>query len=514
MSAPDRIDRFTVTRAADGRWLEGVDDAGTTFELLPIPDPDRASWEWLRAAAADAAVPEALVAGPSGTFGVRRSFSNDFGALRGPHAPSVVAAIAVRLVDPVRRAAPVLPPGAPSDDDLRIDDQGHPILAPNRLARGGDEAAALRALASVLHRLAVGEAPPGARLAPPPPALAGALDDLGATDPARREAAVAALHALAGPLPDLRRLVRTPPGRVPTAARTDARAAPGAGGPSLAVRTTAGPGGAPARGRRDDGDRVFAVVPASRLDAAARSALAADLGVPASVIDDLASTGGPIPVAPGGSREAITALARAHPAGPSVVGPGGFGLLALGAGVLAVAGALAVVGVGLAFAWWVAGAVTLAAAGVTALAGAASVGAGAARRSAHADARRAAAAVSAARSLLEDPTFGPARAAIVRARGALARADLPDPAERDVRASLDALDEHLDANPDADGARAILDAAERLTAELEGSEALPADVARSAAEAGVRAARAAADARAATDALGRARSRAARREPT
>jgi len=367
----------------------------------------------------------------------------------------VVAAIGARLLPVLLEAGPATR-GALHDAEIRLDAAGAPVLAPlgdspadalaPELAGGAEPSgeSALYGLGRILHRLATGRPPrenPGRPGFPPPsaikPDLPPALDRAIATlldpDPTVRPTALADLHDVAGPIPDLRRLLATPGGALE---RPRSRV-----GEVKLTATTDAPRG----GRADAPDvRHLLVVPGDRaraLSPSEQSGLAGRLGVPLAAIRARSRDGAPIPVEAGLRASEARQAATREDLPVQVVPPAGLGLpmlalLSAGAGLATGVVALAV-----------ALASTLLAVGL----GAAAVGLlaltllplvlWARRRARHGDAARSHAELLADRAALQaHPTAGPLHRRLTEVRRRLAAADLPAPAEHDLRQALSELE--------------------------------------------------------------------------
>jgi len=389
--------------------------------------------------------------------------------------------------------------GGLRDQDVVLDEQGQPRVSPPTGRRQGldpqdprvapevgagapvDQEAVLWGLGVILYRLATGQSPRLPLDGGPPPRASTLRADLPAPldealarlldpTPGSRHTARPLLHQLAGPLPDLRRLVPHAPTRTSTPSANEP--APRRSRVGEVKVTTAGgdvAGGrtvqAPARG--------MLVLPAAVATPADVSAAAGSLGVPLSAVKELVDLGTDVPVHGGlrGAALSDTAASSPLPLQPSTLpGPalpvlagaaalvgGGVVVLGLAMLVASVLAALAVAAVG--------GAILLAAlvpvflwiARFTAWRGTASTWKQLQRQ----------------RELnLTHPLVGGARSRLAALRQHLSQADhLPAAADADVRASLADLEQDLDAlatrhdhlsDQDGDAARTLRDEVARV----------------------------------------------------
>lgn len=492
------IGGWTLTNALDEKrrlWL-AQDSAGEQAALL-IAEADQAArlaaWVHASGEAGDPSLPAPYPADDAKSAWVLPNLEQRLPQeLAGPEAPAIVAAIGAALFGPLLATGHLMKEGF-QPDLLAFDvggalrllplDPGErsPVAVAPELRDGGSPTrnSALYGLGAWLYRLATGRPPvenPGRPGPPPPPstlrpdlppALDTAIVALMSWDPVAREEALALLHDVAGPLPDLRRLL---PRRTPsTAAATPAP-----------IRYTTTPASRPQQARVDAPAGVLQAIDpaeAAALTPAQRSEVAGRLGLPMSEVQRLIGAGGDIPVAAGLPRDRTQAEAEAHALpgrllqAPSVTRP--VAALALGAGGLATAGIGAVVtaltlGLGL----------PLLGLGLIGVVGAAWLAAGWWRdRAAYAQTsetwaqtqRRSAQA-------LAHPLVGTARARLVRLRRAVAEDHLPAVAASDVRSGLNEVDTDLDvlarafdSATETDRARleADRDAIESALAELE-----------------------------------------------
>ncbi|MFK7931622.1 MAG: hypothetical protein AB8H79_25815 [Myxococcota bacterium] len=371
-------------------------------------------------------------------------------ALQGPEAASVVAAIGARLGAALRDSPKGLIEHF-SAENLSFDESGTLFLVPSthtlppqadplrapEWAKGApsDSATLLFDLGVWLYQLATGAPPvvnpergglpnpPSAAQPDLPAELNRAIMTLLSANPGERSGALAALHDLASPLPDLRRLAGRSTAQIPDAlpkrpARSEVQYTTTGGSPA---RTTASPS--------------LAAVPAdARLTPSQRSELAGLLGLPMAQVSAAEQAGQPLVVPLDGHALPATPLKKPSllaPLGATGLGATGVGLMAVGAVV-----AIATLGVGLA-------GVALGAA-LTGVAGwmATSWWTNQSHYNRAIDNRRVLEGIS--EQAAAHPLVGAARARLFRIRAAIAAGHLPEAAEIDVRAGLDEVDDDLD----------------------------------------------------------------------
>lgn len=478
------------TGARVSRWRASAPDGATVEILAPIAADDAAAFR--RAHESLDEVGATLLEGPV----VVRPSPGDasLAEISGPQAPAIVAAIGLTLL----QALDALPEDSIDGldaSDIRLDDAGLPRLAPAGLAsatgrdpggaRGAE--AARWGLGRILFALATGSEPVERPGRPGPPrardlrpdlpepldrAIAALLDRAAGS----RASARADLHDVAGPLPDLHRLRdrQTAPSRASTAeAETHRSSRLGQ------VQVTTSASDRPSARLDVPPLRTALLVSAEHaasLSPSERSAAAGVLGLTERAVREIVADGLPLPLAVDLRGPAAEAAARDLPLDTQSIRAAG-ALPAVGAAAAGLTGA-----VGLAAALVLAVPALLSGAGVALLAVPAILGLVSAlfiglavilgltwmrQRSAWTGVDEAHRRILEARRILgPDPTRQRLLDRLAQARRAIAAADLPELAERDLRDALGALESGLDEPVEPDRVDAVIEELDTLTGNL------------------------------------------------
>lgn len=468
MRQGERIGPWTLVRplhpSTEGPWWVVMDDHGQEAAALatadseevlpeasPGSDPERRMGRWHPTSVYPTGAGRLLV-GPALD---PRSPSE----LVGPEAPGIIAAIGAQLLQTTGRSGPAAADSF-STQRLVFDTDGNVLVAPHPIGPIRAESS-LEQLGAFLYRLATGAEPavnPGTGALPPPsalradlpPALSSAIMTLISGHTERRNQALATLHDLATPLPDLRRLLPKHPS-VESA---------GVSMPKTEVQYTTTPQSIPAQARVDQAAGTLLVVPPAdrrALSPAQRSEIAGRLGIPLSALRPHLAASAPLPVGAQLARDHADATADRDPLPVQALPQPGFAAPVLAAGLSAVGLTVGAAGAVIAIGTLGLG-IPVLGVGLMALAASGWLGA---RWWSNRDHHRRAATLWAnltqeAAFAQNHPLVGATRTRLAELRRALAQDHLPETAALDVRTGLDEVDADLDAlalawdnNPDS-----------------------------------------------------------------